>query len=98
MTRLKEEQMKKIALIFVTVATLATTLASPVEARGWRGGGWGWGPGIGLGIAAGSLAAGAYGAYGPYGPYGYGPRYYGYYGPRPYWGPGWGWRHHWHRW
>jgi hypothetical protein len=39
MTRLKEEQMKKIALIFVTVATLATTLASPVEARGWRGGG-----------------------------------------------------------
>ena len=43
--------MKKIALIFVTVATLATTLASPVEARGWRGGGWGWGPGIGLGIA-----------------------------------------------
>jgi hypothetical protein len=74
--------MKKIALIFVTVATLATALASPVEARGWRGGGWGWGPGIGLGIAAGSLAAGAYGAYGPYGPYGYGPRYYGYYGPR----------------
>jgi hypothetical protein len=58
--------MKKIALIFVTVATLATTLASPVEARGWRGGGWGWGPGIGLGIAAGALAAGAYGAYGPY--------------------------------
>jgi hypothetical protein len=54
--------MKKIALIFVTVATLATTLASPVEARGWRGGGWGWGPGIGLGIAAGALAAGAYGA------------------------------------
>jgi hypothetical protein len=65
MTRLKEEQMKKIALIFVTVATLATTLASPVEARGWRGGGWGWGPGIGLGIAAGALAAGAYGVYGP---------------------------------
>ena len=29
--------MKKIALIFVTVATLATALASPVEARGWRG-------------------------------------------------------------
>ena len=53
--------MKKIALIFVTVTTLATTLASPVEARGWRGGGWGWGPGIGLGIAAGALAAGAYG-------------------------------------
>jgi hypothetical protein len=49
--------MKKIALIFVTVATLATALASPVEARGWRGGGWGWGPGIGLGIAAGALAA-----------------------------------------
>jgi hypothetical protein len=54
--------MKKIALIFVTVATLATALASPVDARGWRGGGWGWGPGIGLGIAAGALAAGAYGA------------------------------------
>jgi hypothetical protein len=91
MTRLKEEQMKKIALIFVTVATLATTLSSPVEARGWRGGGWGWGwgPGIGLGIAAGALAAGAYGVYGPYGPYGYGPRSYGYYGPRyAYYGPG----------
>jgi hypothetical protein len=42
---------------------LATTLASPIEARGWRGGGWGWGPGIGLGIAAGAFAAGAYGAY-----------------------------------
>ena len=34
--------MKKIALIFVTVATLTTPLASPVEARGWRGWGWGW--------------------------------------------------------
>ena len=59
--------MKRIALILATLATLATALASPAEARGWRGGGWGWGPGIGLGIAAGALAAGAYGAYGPYG-------------------------------
>jgi hypothetical protein len=65
-----ELNMKKIALILATVATLAATVTAPAEARGWRGGGWRGGPGIGLGIAAGALAAGAYAAYGPYG-YGY---------------------------
>ena len=83
-----ELNMKKIALILATVATLAATVTAPAEARGWRGGGWRRGPGIGVAIAAGALVAGAYGAYGPYG-YGYGPRYYGYYRPRyAYYGPG----------
>ena len=78
--------MKKAALIFAAVGTLAAAVTAPAEARGLRGG---------VAIAAAAVAAAVVAdSYG----YGYGPGYY--YGPAPvyYGGPAYygyhrGWRH-----
>jgi hypothetical protein len=87
--------MRKTLTALVAVASLAAAAvatSSTADARWGRGWGWGPGPVIG-GLAAGAIIGGALAA--PY--YGY-P--YGYYAPRPYYGPGCVWRNVWngYRW
>jgi hypothetical protein len=83
-SKLGEHQMRKLALVLVTAATLGvSTVAAPAPAEARGGFGAGLAGGLVAGAVIGGLASSAWG-------YGYGPGY-GYYGPGyGYYGHGYG--------